>query len=72
MSTSTEIRRITEVIELGFADWIADLAVKNGGYDVIRLAHTTVNGACICLRNRVGVDFIIEVEASWEPGREVV
>lgn len=69
---SEDIRHITEVIELGFADYLAYLAVKDGGYELVRDTHPVRAGASVTVRNRLGVDFIIEVEASWAPAAEVV
>jgi hypothetical protein len=69
--TPSEISDITHTVELGFLDYVSGLLQEYGGYVLLRAPDPEQRiGASCTLRNRVGVEFVIEVEATWEPGDE--
>ena len=65
MRQPSEIPQVTSNIELGFLGFLASRA--GDGFELIREPHPVRSGASCTLRNRVGVEFILEVEATWEP-----
>lgn len=67
MRQPAEIPQVTQNIEIGFLEYVAGLASKHGGWELVRDPHPVRAGASCVLRNRVGVEVILEVEATWEP-----
>lgn len=66
MRPPVEIPQITRNIELGFLGYVAQVIDRaGGGWELIRDPHPVRAGASCVLRNRAGVELILEVEATW-------
>lgn len=69
MRSPSEIPEVTRNLEIGFLEYLSGLAANHGGWELVRTPHPVRSGASCVLRNRLGVELILEVEATWEPTR---
>jgi hypothetical protein len=68
MNVARDTLSLIHTVELGFLDFLSGLAQENGGYLLVKGPDPDQRiGASCVLRNHVGVEFTVDVEAIWEP-----